>query len=57
MYLSSVRGDTVLRHGLGAGGWSCAEPPTKAERKEWLEARKRRLQERLADTDEELGKL
>ncbi len=42
-----------------AGYWGgpFAEPPTKAERKEWLEARRKRLQERLADVDDELGKL
>ncbi len=42
-----------------AGYWGgpFAEPPTKAERKEWLEARRERLQERLADVDDELSKL
>ncbi len=41
----------------GCRGGSFAEPPTKAERKEWLEARRKRLQERLADVDDELNKL
>lgn len=33
------------------------ERPTKAERKEWLEEQKRRLQEELSEVDDELGKL
>jgi len=31
--------------------------PTKAERKEWLEALKKHLEERLAEVNEELSKL
>jgi len=37
-------------------GWPFAGP-TKAERKEWLEAFKKHLEERLADVNEELSKL
>lgn len=37
-------------------GWPFAGP-TKAERKEWLEAFKKHLEGRLADVNEELGKL
>jgi len=57
------------RHGWGRGygpppwaweggpyfGWPFAGP-TKAERKEWLEALKKHLEERLADVSEELSK-
>jgi len=31
--------------------------PTKAERKEWLEVHKKRLQEELTDVEEQLGDL
>jgi hypothetical protein len=41
----------------GCWGGPFAEPPTKAEHKDWLEARRKRLQERLADVDDELSKL
>lgn len=37
-------------------GWPFAGP-TKAERKEWLEALKKHLEERLAEVNEELSKL
>ena len=37
-------------------GWRYAEP-TKAERKDALEAFKKHLEERLADVNDELGKL
>lgn len=36
-------------------GWPFAGP-TRAERKEWLEALKKHLEERLADVNEELSK-
>jgi hypothetical protein len=40
-----------------AGYWAWpVVGPTKAERREWLQAHKKRLQERLADIDEELSK-
>lgn len=37
-------------------GWPFAGP-TKTERKEWLEAFKKHLEERLAEVNEELSKL
>jgi len=40
--------------------WRWGSPfwePTKAERREWLEAYKKRLQEHLTDVDDELSKL
>jgi hypothetical protein len=37
-------------------GWPFAGP-TKAERKEWLEAFKKHLEERLAEVNEELSQL
>lgn len=40
----------------GRWDWLLGEP-TKGERREWLEAYKKRLQERLADVDDELNKL
>lgn len=40
----------------GYGDWPVVGP-TKAERREWLEAHKKRLQERLSDVDDELNKL
>lgn len=44
--------------GYGPPPWAwCWYGPTKAERKEWLEALKKRLEERLADINEELSKL
>lgn len=39
--------------GFGYGFWG----PTKPERKEWLEAFKKHLEERLAEVNEELGTL
>jgi len=41
---------------VGYGDWPMVGP-TKAERREWLEAHEKRLQERLADIEDELNKL
>jgi hypothetical protein len=45
-------------HHFGGGGfgWDYGGP-TKAERKEWLEAFKKHLEERLSDVNEEIGEL
>lgn len=47
-------------YGPSPWAWRWGSPfwePTKAERREWLEAYKKRLQEQLADVDDDLGKL
>jgi len=52
-FRSGVYGPPPWAHRWGRWyGW-----PTKAERKEWLEEHKKRLQEELSDVEEELGKL
>jgi hypothetical protein len=47
------------RSGQGCGHrrGSCHDEPTQEERKEALEAFKKHLEERLADVNDELGKL
>ncbi len=37
-------------------GWEAYGGPTKPERKEWLEALKKHLEERLSEVSEELAK-